>query len=50
MPEAFELGDEASGGAGGVAAGVVVAAGVEVGFAGLQDVPDGDEQRVSDRE
>ena len=35
---------------GGVAAGVVVAAGVEVGLAGLQHVPDGDEQRVRDRD
>jgi hypothetical protein len=35
----------ASGRAGGVAAGVVIAAGVEVGLAGLQHVPDGDEQR-----
>ncbi len=50
VAEAFELGDEASGGAGGVAAGVVVAAGIGVGLAGLQHVPDGDEQRVGDRE
>jgi hypothetical protein len=47
---AFELGDGASGGAGGVAAGLVVAVGVEVGQAGCRHVPDGEERRVGDRE
>lgn len=46
MTESFELGDEASGGAGRVAAGVVVAAGIEICLPGLEPVPDGDEQRV----
>ena len=41
-------GDEAFGGALGVAADEVIAAGVGVGFAGLQHVPDGDEDRVRD--
>jgi hypothetical protein len=50
VAEAFELGDEALGGALGVAALEVGAAGVAIGLAGLQHVPDGDEQRVSDRE
>src|SRR3954466_13180365 len=49
VTEAFELGDEAFGGAGGVAAAVVVAAEVVVELAGGEHVPGGDEQRVLDR-
>src|SRR3954454_10455662 len=49
VTEAFELGDEALGGAGGVAAAVVVAAEVVVELAGGEHVPGGDEQRVLDR-
>src|SRR4051794_36750466 len=49
VTEAFELGDEAFGGAGGVAAAVVVAAEVGVELAGGEHVPGGDEHRVLDR-
>src|SRR3990170_2462290 len=48
MSEAFELGDEAAGGAFGVAAGEVVAAGFAVELAGCEHVPAGAEDRVLD--
>jgi len=48
MAEAFELGDEALGGACGVAAGEVVAAEVVVELAGLEHLPAGGEDRVGD--
>jgi transposase len=48
VAEALELGDEASGGAFGVAAGEVVAAGVAVGLAGAEHVPDGGQDGVLD--
>jgi hypothetical protein len=49
VSEAFELFDEASGLAFGVAVGVVVAAEVAVGLAGREHVPDRAEHRVLDR-
>ena len=49
MSEPFELGGEAPGGSGGVAAAVVVAAGVVVDLAGLEHVPGSGEHRMSDR-
>ncbi len=49
MTEPLELGDETLGGAGGVAATVVVGAEVVVELAGGEHVPDGDEHRVLDR-
>src|SRR5437763_9860498 len=48
VSEAFELGDEAAGGAFGVAAAEVVAAGFAVELAGLEHVPAGAEDRVFD--
>src|SRR3990172_13115077 len=48
MSEAFELGDEGGGGAFGVAAGEVVAAGFAVELAGCEHVPAGAEDRVLD--
>ena len=48
VSEAFELGDQAAGGAFGVAAAEVVAAGVAVELAGLQHVPAACEDRVFD--
>jgi len=49
VSESFELGDEAAGGAFGVAAAVVVAAEVAVELAGCEHVPAGAEDRVLDR-
>src|SRR6266508_1906517 len=48
VSEAFELGDEASGGSFGVAAAEVVAAGFAVELSRLQHVPAGAEDRVFD--
>jgi hypothetical protein len=48
VSEALELGDEASGLALGVTAGVVVAAEVGVELAGGEHVPDGADDRVLD--
>src|SRR5919108_5724505 len=48
VSEGFGLGDEASGGAFGVAFAEVVAAEVAVGLAGGEHVPVGDEHRVLD--
>ena len=48
VSESFELGDEAAGGAFGVAAGEVIAAEVVVELAGLEHVPAGGEDRVGD--
>src|SRR3989304_1530091 len=48
MSEAFELGDEAAGGAFGGAGGVVVAAGFAVELAGCEHVPAGAEDGVRD--
>src|SRR4051795_3989442 len=49
VPETLELRDEAFGRADGVAAHVIVPAGVAVGLAGAEHVPRGDEDRVRDR-
>src|SRR6266508_5615342 len=48
VSEAFELGDEAAGGAFGVAAAEVVAAGFAVELTGCEHVPAGAEDRVLD--
>src|SRR6266852_7891413 len=48
LAEAFELGDEAAGGAFGVAAAEVVAAGFAVELAACEQVPAGAEDRVLD--
>jgi hypothetical protein len=48
VSEGLELGDEAFGGAFGVAAGEVVVAEVAVGLAGAEHVPVGDQDRVFD--
>jgi hypothetical protein len=48
VAEALELGDEASGGALGVAASEVVAAEVAVGLCGAEHVPDSGQDRVLD--
>src|SRR5712691_685001 len=49
MSEAFELADEPAGGAFGVAAGEVVAAGLPVELAGCEHVPAAGDDRVLDR-
>jgi hypothetical protein len=48
VSEGFERGDEALGGAFGVAAGEVIPAEVAVGLAGLEHVPVGGQDRVLD--